>query len=165
MGSLNWRACRCPGKVGTVLPKVGFLATVVAPTVTLHTWTSVPRVGSSTCVTLHLTLLRRKTPRPLRLMNRSVIQSPPLVMSGLGPRWSTNPLRLLRPRTLYLILHLLHYPGLLHQSGKILYGQGCHHQANVAAESILKLATSSLLIERQGVKTAEMLELLGIISY
>jgi len=165
MGSLNWRACCCPSKVGTVLPKVAFLATIVAPTITLHTGTSVPRVGSSTCVTLHSTLLRRKTPRPLRLMRRSVIRSPPLVMSGFGPRWSTNPLRLLRPLTLYLILHLLHYPGLLHQSGKILDGQGCHHQANVTAESILELATSSLLIEWQGVETVEMLELLSIISY
>ena len=118
-----------------------------------------------TYVALHLTLLGRKTPRPLRLMRRSVIRSPPLVMFGLGPRWSTNPLRLLRPLTLYLILHLLHYPDLLHQSGKILDGQGCHHQANVVAESILELATSPLLIEWQGVETTEMLELLSIINY
>ena len=165
MGTLNWRACCCPGKVGTVLPKVAFFATVVAPTVTLHTWTSTPQVGSSTYITLNSTLLKRKAPRPLRLMVGSIIRSPSLLMSRPGPRWSTDPLRWLRPLTLHFVLHLLHYPGLLHQSGKILDGQGCYHQATIVAESILELATSSLLIEWQGVETAKMLELLSIISY
>jgi len=131
MGSLNWRACCCPGKVGIVLPKVAFLATVVAPAVTLYTWTSAPQVGYSTYVTLNSTLLRRKAPRPLRLMVGSIIWSPPLLMSGLGPRWSTNPLRrlwLLWALTFHLTFHLFHHPGLLHQSGKILDGQGSHHQ-------------------------------------
>ena len=162
---LNWRACCCPSKCGTILPKVTFLAIVVAPTVTFHTRADTPQMRAPTYVALHSTLLGRKTPRPLRLMRRSVIRSPPLVVSGLGPRWSTDPLRLVRPLTLYLVLHLLHYPGLLHQGGKVLDGQGCHHQANVAAEPILELATSPLLIEWQGLETAEVLELLSILSY
>ena len=37
-------------------------------------------------------------------LGRFVIWSPLLVVSRLGPRWSTNPLRLLGPLTLYLIL-------------------------------------------------------------
>ena len=114
MGSLNWRACFCAGKVGTVLPKVAFLATVVAPTITLYTRAGTPQMRAPTYVALHSTLLGRKTTKPLRLMRRSVIRPPPLVMSRLGPIWSTNPLRLLRPLTLYLILHLLHYFGLLY---------------------------------------------------
>jgi len=150
MGCLNWRACRCPGKVGTVPPKVTFLATVVAPTVTLYTRTSIPRVRSSTCVTLHSTLLRRKTPRPLRLMVWSIIRSTPLLMSGPGPRWSTYPLWrlwLLWALAFHLPLHLLHHPGLLHQSGKVLDGQGSHHQADVTAKPILELPALPLLIE------------------
>jgi len=97
-----------------VLPKVAFLAIIVASAVALHVWAGTPQMWVPTNVALHSTLLGRKTPRPLRLMVRSVIWSPLLIMSGLGPRWSTNPLRLLRPLTLYLILHLLHYSGLLH---------------------------------------------------
>jgi len=144
---------------------VAFLAIVVASAVTLHARASTPQVSTSTYIALDSTLLGRKTPRPLRLMVRSVVWSPPLVMSGLGPRWSTNPLRLLRSLAVHLILHLLYYPGLLDQSSKILDGQGCYHQANVAAESIFKLSASLLLIEWQGVETAKMLELLSIISY
>jgi len=148
--SLNWRAYRCPGKVGTVLPKVAFLATIITPTVTLHTWTSTPQVRASTNVALNSTLLRRKAPRPLRLMVRSVIWSPPLLMPRLGPRWSTDPLRwlwLLWALTFHLTLHLLHHPGLLHQSGKILDGQRCYHQANITAEAVLELTASPLPVK------------------
>jgi len=168
MGSLNRRACRCPGKVGTILPKVAFLATVVAPTVTLHMWTSVPQVGSSTCVTPNSALLRRKAPRPLRLMVGSIIRSPPLLMSGLGPRRSTDPLRrlwLLWALTFHLTLHLLHHPGLLHQSGKILDGQGSYHQANITAKAVLKLTASPLLIKWQCIKAAEVFEPLSVLRH
>ena len=150
MGCPNWRACRCPGKVGTIPPKVAFLATVVAPTITLPTWTRIPRVGSSTCVTPNSALLRRKAPRLLRLMVWSIIRSPPLLMSRPGPRWSTDPLRwlwLLWALTFHLTLHLLHHSGLLYQSNKILDGQGCHHQANITAKPILELPASPLLIK------------------
>jgi len=118
-----------------------------------------------TYVALHATLLGRKTPRPLGLMGRFVIWSPPLIMSRLGPRWSTNPLRLLRSLTLYLILHLLHYPGLLYQGSKILDGQGCYHQANISPEAVLKFLASSLLIERQSIEAAGVLELLNIVCH
>jgi len=98
----------------------------------------------------------------------SIIRPLPLLMSGLGPRWSTNPLRrlwLLWALTFHLTLHLLHHPGLLHQSGKVLDGQGSHHQADVTAKPILELPASPLLIEWQGVKTAEMFEPLSILNY
>jgi len=119
---LNRRECCYPSKSGTVLPKVALLAIVVASAVTLHAWASTPQVGTSTYIALDPTLLRRKTLRPLRLMVRFVIWSPPLLMSGLGPRWSPYPLRLLRPLTFHLVIHLLHYSGLPHQSSKILDG-------------------------------------------
>jgi len=165
---LNWRACCCPSKVGTILPKVAFLATVVAPAVTLHAWTSTPQVRASTNVALNSALLWRKPPRPLRLMVGSIIWSPSLLMSRLGPRWSTDPLRrlwLLWALTFHLTLHLLHHLGLLHQSGKILDGQGSHHQADVTAKPILILPASPLLIEWQGVETAEVFEPLSILCY
>jgi len=101
---------------------VALLDTIVASAITLQAWASAPQVWAPIYVTLHSTLLGRKTPRPLRLMGRYVIWSPPLVVSRLGPRWSSNPLRLLGSLTLYLILHLLHHPGLLLRSGKILNG-------------------------------------------
>jgi len=151
MESLNWRACCCPSKVGTILPKVAFLATIVAPAVTLHAWTTTPQVRASTNIALNSSLLRRKAPRPLRLMVGSIIWSPPLLMSGLGPTWSTNPLRrlwLLWALTFHLTLHLLHHLGLLHQSGKILDGQRSHHQADITAKVILELTTPPLLIKR-----------------
>jgi len=166
MGCLNRKACRCPGKVGTVPPKLAFLATVVAPTVALPTWTSVPRVGSSTCVTPNSALLRRKAPRLLRLMVWSIIRSPPLLRSGPGPRWSTDPLRRLWLQwalTFHLTLHLLHHSDLLYQSSKILDGQWCHHQANISPEAVLKLTASPLLVKRQGVETAEVFEPLSIL--
>jgi len=150
LGCLNWRACRCPRKVGAISPKVALLATVVAPAVTLPTWTSMPRVGSSTCITLHSTLLRRKTPRPLRLMVGPIVRSPPLLMTEPGPRWSTYPLRrlwLLWALTFHLTLHLLHHPGLLYQSDEVLDGQGSYHQTDVTAKPILELPASPLLIE------------------
>jgi len=150
MGSLDWRACCCPGKVGTVLPKVAFLATVVASTVALHAWASAPQVRTSTNITLNSTLLRRKAARPLRLRVGSIIWSSPLLMFGLKPRWSTNPLRrlwLLWTLTFHLMFHLLHHPGLLHQSGKILDGQRSHHQADITAETVLEHTTSSFLIK------------------
>jgi len=50
--SLDWRTCHYSSKVGEILPKVAFLATVVAPAVTLHTWASVPQVGTSTDIAL-----------------------------------------------------------------------------------------------------------------
>ena len=127
-----------------------FLATVVTPTITLHTRAGTPQMRASTYVALHSTLPVRKTPRPLRLMVGPIIRSPPLLMSRPGPRWSTDPLRWLWLRwalAFHLALHLLHHPGFLYQNGKILDGQGCHHQANVAAKSILELATSPLLID------------------
>ena len=68
----------------------------------------------------------RETPRPLGLMVGSIIWSPSLLMPRFGPRWSTNPLWLLWllwALTLHLTLHLLHNPGLLHQSSEILDGQ------------------------------------------
>jgi len=71
---------------------VAFLALVVAYAVTLHAWANTPQVRTSTYIALYPTLLRRKVPRPLRLMVRSVIWSPLLLMFGLGPRWSTYPL-------------------------------------------------------------------------
>jgi len=89
VGSLNWRACRCLGNGGTVLPEVAFLATIVASTVTLHTRAGVPQVRASIYITLYSALLERETARPLRLMVRSVI------WVVFGPRWSTNPLWLL----------------------------------------------------------------------
>jgi len=130
---------------------VAFLATIVAPAVTLNAWTNTPQVRASTDVALNSALLWRKAPRPLRLMVGSIIRSPPLFMSGLGPRWSTDPLRrlwLLWALTFHLTLHLLHHPGLLHQSGNILDGQRSHHQADITAEIGLELTTSPHLIER-----------------
>jgi len=168
MRSLNWRACCCPSKGGTVLPKVALLATVVASVVALHAWASAPQVRTSPNVALNSTLLWGKAPRPLRLMVGSIIRSPPLLMSGLGPRWSTDPLRqlwLLWALTFHLTLHLLHHPGLLHQSGKVLGGQGSHHQADVTAKAVLELPASPLLIEWQGVETAEVFEPLSILCY
>jgi len=124
---LNWRACCCPSKVGTILPKVSFIATIVAPAVTFYAWTSTAQVRASTDVALNSALLWRKAPRLLRLMVGSIIQSPLLLMPGLGPRRSTDPLRRLWALTFHLTLHLLHHSGLLHQSGKVLDGQGSHH--------------------------------------
>jgi len=51
--SLNWRACRCPSKDGTVLPKVALLATVVASAITLHAWAGTPQMRVPTYVALH----------------------------------------------------------------------------------------------------------------
>jgi len=166
--SLNWRACYCPGKVGAILPKVAFLAIVIAPTVTLHTRAGVSQVRASTYIALYSTLLRRETPRPLRLMVGSIIWPPPLLVPRSGPRWSTNPLWLLWllwTLTFHLPLHLLHNPGLLHQTSEILDGQGSHHQTDIAAETILKLFASPLLIKWQGVETAEVLESLSILRH
>ena len=86
-------------------------------------------------------------------------------MSGLGPRWSINPLRLLGSLTLYLILHLLHYPGLLYQSSNILDGQGCYHPANISPKAVLKFLASPLLIKRQSIEVTEVLELLSIFCH
>jgi len=36
------RSLACPSKSGTVLGKVAFLATVVAPTIALHAWADIP---------------------------------------------------------------------------------------------------------------------------
>jgi len=94
-GTSSGRACHCPGNGGTVLPEVAFLATVIASAVTLHTRAGVPQVRASIYITLYSALLGRETPRPLRLMVRSVIWPPPLLMSGFRPRWSTNLLWLL----------------------------------------------------------------------
>jgi len=107
-------------------------------------------MGSSTYITLNSALLRRKAPRPLRLMVGPIIWSPPLLVSRLGPRWSTNPLRrlwLLWALTFYLTFHLLHYSGLFHQGGKVLDGQRSHHQADITAETVLELTASPLLIK------------------
>jgi len=158
--------CCCPSKGRTILPKVAFLATVVAPTVTLHTRASTPQMRSPTYIALHSTLLMRKTPRPLRLMVGPIIRSPPLLMPGLGPRWSADPLRwlwLLWALAFHLALHLLHHPGLLYQSGKVLDGQRSHHQADVTAEPVLELPASPLLIEWQGVETTEVFEPFSIL--
>jgi len=166
--SLNWRACRCPSKVGEILPKVAFLATIVAPTVALHTRAGVPQVRASTYITLYSALLGRETLRPLGLMVRSIIWPPPLLMPRFGPRWSTNPLWLLGllwALAFYLTFHILHHSGLLHQSGQILDGQGNHHQTNITAESILKLAASPFFVEWQCVEVTEMLELLSVLSH
>jgi len=73
VGNLNWRACHCPSKVGAILPKVTFLATVVAPAITLHTWTGVPQVRASTYIALYSALLGKETSKPLGLMVGSVI--------------------------------------------------------------------------------------------
>jgi len=71
---------------------VALLSIVIASAVTLHAWAGSPQVGTSTNITLYPALLRGKVPRLLRLMVRSVVWSPPLLMSRLGPRWSTYPL-------------------------------------------------------------------------
>ena len=144
MRSLNWRACCCLSKGGTILPKVALLTTVFASAVALHAWASAPQVRTFTYIALDSTLLRGKSPRPLMLMVRSVVWSPPLVMYGLEPRWFTNPMRLLRPLTLYLILHLLHYPSLIHQSSKILYGQGCDEGMTTSLEAPSRRITRSM---------------------
>jgi len=71
-------------------------------------------------------------------------------MPGLGLGWSTDPLRrlwLLWALAFHLALHLLHHPGLLYQSGKVLDGQGSYHQTDVTAKPILELPASPLLIE------------------
>jgi len=86
VGRLNRRVCRCPGNGGTVFPEVAFLATVVAPAVTLHTRADVPQMRASTYITLYSALLGRETPKPLRLVVRSIIWPPSLLMSGFGPR-------------------------------------------------------------------------------
>jgi len=117
MGVCTGWACRCPSKGGTVFPKVALLTTIVAPVVTLHAWAGAPQMRALTYVTLHSTLLRREAPRPLRLMVGSIIRSPPLLMSQLGPRWSTNPvwlMWLLWALTFYFTLHLLHHSSLLY---------------------------------------------------
>jgi len=166
--SLNWRACRCPSKVGAILPKVAFLTTVVAPMVTLHTRAGVPQVRAFTYITLYSALLGRETPRPLGLMVGSIIWPPPLLMSRFGPRWSTNSLWLLGlfwALAFYPTFHLLHHPGLLHQSGKVLDGQGSHHQTDITAEAILELTASPLLIKWQCVEAAEVLESLSILCH
>ena len=107
-------------------------------------------------------LLRREVLRPLGLMVGSIIWFPPLLMPRFGPRWSTNPLMLLWALSLYLILHLFHYSGLLHQSCKVLDGQRGNHQMNVSTETILKLPASPLLIKRHGVETTKVLEFLSV---
>jgi len=97
-----------------------------------------------------------------------IIWSPPLLVYGLGPRWSTNPLKqlwLLWALAFHLTLHLLHYPGLLHQSGKVLDGQGSHHQADIVVKTILELSASPLLIKWQSVEAAEVLESLSILHH
>jgi len=80
VGSQHWKACCYPCKVRAVLPNVAFLATVVASTVAFHAWAGTPQMMSPTYVVLHSTLLGRKTTRPLRLMVRFVIWSPPLII-------------------------------------------------------------------------------------
>jgi len=80
VGRLNWRACCCPSKGGVVLPKVAFLATIVASAVAFHAQADIPQVGASTYVTLHSALLGRKAPRPLGLVVGPIIWSPPLLM-------------------------------------------------------------------------------------
>jgi len=134
--SLNWRVCRYPSKGGTILPKVAFLATVVALTISLHARAGVPQVWASTYVALYPALLGRETPRPLGLMVGSVIRPPTLIMPRFGPIWSTNPLRLmwlLWSLAFHLTFHLLYHSGLLHQSDKVLDGQKSHHQPDITA--------------------------------
>ena len=83
VGSLNWRAYRCPRKVGAVFPKVALLATVIAYTVTLHAWAGAPQVGTSINITLYPALLRGKVPRPpqsgLPSHNCCICSNPPCV--------------------------------------------------------------------------------------
>jgi len=67
--------------------------------------------------------------------------------------------------TFHLTLHLLHNPGLLHQSSEILDGQESHHQADIIAKTILELTASSLLIKWQCIKAAKVLESLNILCY
>jgi len=62
--SLDWRACHYSSKVGAILPKVAFLATIYAPAVTFHMRAGIPQVRASTDITLYSALLGRETPRP-----------------------------------------------------------------------------------------------------
>jgi len=89
---------------------VAFLATVVASIVAFYAWAGTPQIKASANITLHLTLLRRKVPRPLRLIWRSIVWSPPLLMSGLRPRWSIYTLWLMNA---YFCPHLVFNSGYL----------------------------------------------------
>jgi len=123
---------------------------------------------ASTYVALNSALLWRKAPRPLRLMVWSIIRSLPLLMSGLGSRWSTDPLRrlwVLWALTFHHALHLLHHSGLLYQSDKILDGQGGYHQANITAKAVLELTASPLLVKWQCIEAIEVLEPLSVLCY
>jgi len=111
--SLNWRSCHYTSKREAVLAKVAFFATIITSTVAFHMQADTPQMSASTTKALDPVLLGRKTPRPLGLVVGHIVRFPPLLMPLFGPRWSTNP-RVLWALTFYLVLHLLHHPGLLH---------------------------------------------------
>jgi len=63
---------------------------------------------------------------------------------------------------MHLSLDLL---GSHHQCSKILDGKWGYHRTNVSTETILKFPTSPLFIEWHRVESAEVFELLSILSY